>query len=116
MLDVKSKLDDLGADDILVDLKGKVDKMGEEWWDKAKQSILDEKMEEAVDFITKIIERLQTFDMPDIEYKNPRFVLLALLKKAQEYSAEKFASSLKKADMKKSQFEVRPDFRFHVLR
>jgi hypothetical protein len=66
------------------DVKAKLDTMSTEWWQKVEDNLLNERTKEAIKFITGILENLKAFDMPDVEYKIPRFILLALLKRAQE--------------------------------
>ena len=58
-------------------------------WENAQNNLLDQNIKEALDFISAIMEKLKQFDMPDVEYKIPRIVLLALIKRTQEYAHDK---------------------------
>ena len=68
-------------DKFIDDLKDKL----EISWDKIQDSLLTDQMKETVHLIGSILESLKEFEMPEIEYQTPRPILLALLKKTQEY-------------------------------
>lgn len=94
------------VDLVLEDVKAKLDDLSADWWQRAKDSLFDERMKEALDFITDILENLKAFDAPDLEYTAPRFILLALVKKAQEVRDQKEDGSSSLAfKMHKAQFE-----------
>ena len=87
---IRSKIDlDLSLKDFKFDLQSKLDTFGSEFWDTVQDKIMDAKMKEALDFILAILENLKEFDMPDIQYNVPRLILLALVKRTQEYKVTK---------------------------
>jgi len=101
---IRSKIDlDLSLKDFKFDLQSKLDTFGSEFWDTVQDKIMDAKMKEALDFILAILENLKEFDMPDIQYNVPRLILLALVKRTQEYKVTK--SSLEHQSVKLSQIE-----------
>ena len=108
---IKAKIDldlsDLKSDlnDFKTDLKTKLDTFGTEFWDTVQDKIMDAKMKEALDFIVTILENLKQFDMPDIEYNVPRLILLALVKRTQEYKLGKFNQDHQPVKFDQAEFE-----------
>ena len=78
---VKTKLD---TDKI----KQKVDEISADAWANIQESILDDKTKEAFDLILSILDKLKEFDMPEIAYKLPMPLLLALIRRIQEHESK----------------------------
>ena len=70
---------------LLDDVKSKIDGISTEWWEKTQDAIFDDQIKETFNLINSILERVKQFDLPETDYKIPRLVLLALLKKVQEF-------------------------------
>ena len=83
------------TDNIINDIKQKVDEISAEAWTNIQESILDDKTKEAFDVILSILDRLKEFDMPEIAYKLPIPLLLALIRRIQEHESKKLDFFLK---------------------
>ena len=78
----------LNTDKIINDIKQKVDEISAEAWTNIQESILDDKTKEAFDLILSILDKLKEFDMPEIAYKLPMPLLLALIRRIQEHESK----------------------------
>ena len=78
----------INTDNIIDDIKQKVDEISAEAWTNIQESILDDKTKEAFDIILSILDRLKEFDMPEIAYKLPIPLLLALIRRIQEHESK----------------------------
>ena len=78
----------INTDNIINDIKQKVDEISAEAWTNIQELILDDKTKEAFDIILSILDRLKEFDMPEIAYKLPIPLLLALIRRIQEHESK----------------------------
>ena len=100
-----TQIDPLDAIFDKLNLKDKLDDLGQDIWQQVQDKFIDEHVKEALDFIVSICDRLKQFDMPDIEYKIPRFILLFLVKRSQEFTIEKRRNECQSADLNRDIFE-----------
>ena len=84
---VKSKIQKMSFLGIINDFKQKVDEISADAWTNIQESILDDKTKEAFDLILSILDKLKEFDMPEIAYKLPMPLLLALIRRIQEHES-----------------------------
>ena len=71
------------------DAKQSMDKKTSEWWQSVKQTLLTEELRSALDTIGDVLQQLQKFDS-ELEIqatRSPLFVLLGIIRKAQEEEA-----------------------------
>ena len=75
-------------DSVSQDVSDNIKEISKDTWKRIEQAVLDsmdDKSRDILHLISSILERLNDFSMPDIEFKVPRLILLAILRKIQEY-------------------------------
>lgn len=95
----------INTDSIINDIKQKVDEISAEAWTNIHESILDDKTKEAFDVILSILDRLKEFDMPEIAYKLPIPLLLALTRRIQEHESTINNDKMTEVQMSINEFE-----------
>jgi len=98
-------------DKFIDDLKDKLDIS----WDKIQDSLLTAQMKETVNLIGSILESLKEFEMPEIEYQTPRPILLAVLKKTQEYIDKQNNLNQEPIDIDETEFKDAKDIGQYAL-
>ena len=100
LIDEKLRLVNQKVKEVKADIKEKIEEKAEELWNEVKEKYVSSSVKEAFDFVEEILKNLRDFGkLDEVEFDTPLFVLLLLVKRAQDGLGKTWHDNLPKGSI-----------------